>query len=72
MSVECSNIELFKLLLKNLQETDGKVESLQKAIAGLREQVQDFRVEHYEDSTEVKRRLQELRRNKVWIARERV
>jgi hypothetical protein len=32
----------------------------------------DFKAEYTEDITEVKRALQELRRNKIWIPRERL
>jgi hypothetical protein len=63
---------LVQLLLNNQKETYDNVHSLQKAIAGLREQVRDFRAEYCEDSVEVKRLLQELRRNKVWLPRENV
>jgi hypothetical protein len=42
------------LLLKNQKETADNVHSLQKAIAGLREQVQDSRAEQAEDNAEVK------------------
>ena len=55
-----------------VKETYYNLHSIQKAVAGLREQLQDFRVEHSEDNAEVRRQLSELRRNKVWIARERV
>ena len=61
---------LLELFLKNQQETNDNVHSLQKAVAGLREQLQDFRVEHVEDNTETKRQLSELRKNKAWISRE--
>jgi peptidoglycan hydrolase CwlO-like protein len=67
MLVEYNNFELFKLILKNQQETDDKVESLQKAIAGLRKQVEDLGAEHTEDNVELKRLLREVR----WISRER-
>lgn len=61
---------LFRFLVKNQRETQANIQSLQKAIAGLREQVEDFRAEHLEDSAEVKRQLQDLKRNKAWIYRE--
>jgi peptidoglycan hydrolase CwlO-like protein len=63
---------LVQLLLKNQKEADNYVHSLQKAVAGLREQVQDSRAEQAEDNAEVKRLLQELRRNKVWIPTEQI
>ena len=67
------NAEIFaliQLLLKNQKETVDNVHSIQKAVAGLREQVQDSRAEHCEDNAEIKRLLQELRRNNVWLPRE--
>jgi hypothetical protein len=63
---------LVHLLLKNQKETSDNLHSLQKSIAGLREQDQDFRAEQAEDNAEVKRQLSELRRNKVWLSSERV
>lgn len=59
------------LLLKNQKETLDNVHSLQKATAGLREQIQDFRAEYSEHIAELNRALQERRMNKVWIPRER-
>jgi hypothetical protein len=64
--------DFVQLLLKNQQETHDNIRSLQKSIAGLREQVEDFRAEHSEDYAEVKCLLHDLRRNKVWIPRERI
>jgi hypothetical protein len=64
--------DLIRLLPIFRQETSDTVRSLQKAIAGLRQQVQDSRAEHAEDNAEIKQLLHELRRNKVWIPRERV
>jgi hypothetical protein len=64
--------ELVQLLLKNQKHTDDYVHSLQKSVAGLRQQVQVFRAEHYEDNAEVKRLLHELCRNKVWLSKEAV
>jgi peptidoglycan hydrolase CwlO-like protein len=49
-------------------EIDDKIESLQKAIAGLRGQLEDFRAEQREDNAELKRLLREVR----WISRESV
>jgi hypothetical protein len=58
-------------MLQKQQEIDNKVECLQRALAGLREQVEDFRAEQSEDLVEVRYRLQELGRNKVWMPKER-
>jgi len=63
--------DLIQLLLKNQQETNENVHSLQKATAGLREQLEDFRAEQTEDNAEFRRMLTEVKRNKVWIPRER-
>lgn len=51
MSIECIDSELFN---------NAKVEALQKAIAGLRGQLEDFRAENTEDFEDVKKRLWEL------------
>ncbi len=55
-----------------LKEIYHNLHSLQKAVAGLREQVQDFSAEHCHDNAEVKRLLLEFRRSKVWLSREAV
>jgi predicted transcriptional regulator len=70
----CENTEisaLIHLVLKSQQETNENVHSLQKAVASLREQVQDL-AEHCKDNAEVKRLLLEFRRSKVWLSREAV
>jgi hypothetical protein len=67
----CEFFTLYRFLVKNQGETQANLRSLQKAVAGLREQVEDFRAEQVEDNEEIKRQLQELRRNKVWLPRER-
>jgi hypothetical protein len=59
----------FKILSEELLD---KTECVQKAIAAMRSDTQDFRVEYSEDISEVKRALHELRRNITWISRERV
>jgi hypothetical protein len=64
--------DLVRLLLKNQKETDDTIRSLQKSIAGLREQVQDSRAEHAEDISEVKQILHDLRRNMVLLSHERL
>jgi hypothetical protein len=64
--------DLIHILLKNQQESKENIHSLQKAVAGSREQLQDSRAEHAEDNAEVKRLLQELRHNKTWLSRERL
>jgi chromosome segregation ATPase len=63
---------LFDRLSKNHNETNDIIHSLQKSLAGLREQIQDFRAEIVEDNSELRRKTDELRRNKVWIPRESV
>jgi hypothetical protein len=61
---------LFDQLLKNWQETDDKVQCLQRAIVVMSEGFHDFRAEYLEDIAVIKLQLHELRRNKVWIHRE--
>jgi hypothetical protein len=72
LKCSCNFFALFRFLDKKQKETDANIQSLQKAIAGLREQVEDFRAEQLEDNEEIKRQLNEVRRNKVWFPRERV
>jgi hypothetical protein len=72
MPIEYINNDLFKLILKNQQETDDKVECLQRAVTIICSNQSDFKAEYSEDIAEVKRQLQELRKNKVWIPREEV
>lgn len=60
LKLSCKIFSFFHLLVKNQNETDAKVESLQKAIAAFREQFQDFRAEQQEDSQEIKRRIRQL------------
>jgi hypothetical protein len=55
-----------------LKEIYHNLHSLQKAVAGLHEQVQDFSAENCHDNAEVKRLLLEFRRSKVWLSREAV
>jgi hypothetical protein len=71
MSIGYNDFELFKLILKKQDETEDKIQCLQRAMAMLCGQVSDFKAEHYEDSAELKQRLDDLSRNKVWIPRER-
>jgi phage shock protein A len=59
----------FKILSEELLD---KTECVQKAIAAMRSDIQDFRAEYSEDMAEVKRELRQLRSNKVWIPRKRV
>jgi hypothetical protein len=54
-----------------LKETDDKVQCLQRAIVVMCEGFHDFRAEYLEDIAEIKQQLHELRRNKVWVSRER-
>ena len=67
MSIECIDSELFNTILRNQQEQDSKIDSLQKAIAAFRAQLEDFRTEQAEDVQDLKRRLWELQ----FIRRER-
>jgi hypothetical protein len=53
-----------------LKETYNRVQCLQRAIVMMCAAYRDFRAEYSEDITEVKRQLNELRRNKVWILKE--
>ncbi|MFL6422387.1 MAG: hypothetical protein ACJ71R_02205 [Nitrososphaeraceae archaeon] len=62
---------LVKLVLKNQQETQDIMRSTQKSIASLHERIRDFRVEDAEHNEELERLLHDLRRNQVWISRER-
>jgi hypothetical protein len=71
MLIDYSILAVFKSIFQILQETNDKVECLQRAVAISCESQSDFRAEYAEDIAEVKRLLQELRRNKVWISRER-
>jgi hypothetical protein len=71
MSIELGNIAVFKSILQILHETQDKVECLQRVVAVSCESQSDFKAEYAEDIAEVKRLLQDLRRNKVWIPRER-
>jgi hypothetical protein len=57
---------------KKFSEIHDKVDCLQRAIAMVCGQQSDFRAEYAEDITEIKRQLHELRRNKVWLAQERL
>ena len=57
-------------MLKNQRETHDRIECLQRAMATMCAAYHDFRAEYLEDIAEVKRALHELRRNKVWVARE--
>jgi uncharacterized protein YlxW (UPF0749 family) len=54
-------------LLQFIKETNESIRSLQRAVAGLRKQVDDFRIAYEEDAAEIRRRLWELR----WITKER-
>lgn len=55
-----------------LKDTYDRVQCLQRAIAAICASHHDFKAEYSEDMAEVKRALQELRRNKIWIPRERL
>jgi hypothetical protein len=57
---------------KKFYELFDKIECLQRAVAAMCAAYHDFTAGYSEDITEVKRQLHELRRNKVWIPRERV
>lgn len=57
-------------LVSIISDLDDKVGYVQKAIAGLREQIADFKEEYSEDTTDLKRQLQDLDKNRTWIARE--
>lgn len=62
-SVECIDSAIFKSILQlshRLEEIDVKIDSLQKALAGFRGQVEDFKAEHHEDLEDLRKRLWEL------------
>jgi hypothetical protein len=54
------------------KETFDRVQCLQRAILVMCEGHHDFKTEYARDMTELKRKLQDLGRNKVWIPRERI
>jgi hypothetical protein len=55
-----------------LKEIFDRVQCLQRATVVMCAGHHDFKAEYTEDITELKRAIQELRRNKVWIPRERI
>ncbi len=55
-----------------LRETFDRVQCLQRAILVMCEGHHDFKTEHARDMAELKRKLQDLGRNKVWIPMERI
>lgn len=59
-------------VLDLLKETYDRVQCLHRAVVVMCAGHHDFKAEYTEDITEVKRALQELRRNKIWIPRERL
>lgn len=56
MYVECNSNPLFKSILQILHETQANIQALQKAVAGLREQVSDV----IAGQAEIKRRIWEM------------
>ena len=57
---------------KMVSELADQLHSVQRAIAAVRGEQSDFKAEYLEGMSEVKRALQELRSNKVWLPRERI
>jgi hypothetical protein len=67
----CNFFSFFDSLLKNQCENNDNLHSVQKAVAGLREQFQDFRVQYEEDNAETNRQLQDLKK-RLWLLKESV
>src|SRR5690349_9299171 len=55
-----------------LREVFDRVQCLQRAIVVMCEGHRGFKAEYVEDMAELKRKLQDLGTNKVWIPRERI
>jgi hypothetical protein len=55
-----------------LREVFDRVQCLQRAIVVMCEGRCDFKAEYAEDIAELKCKLQDLGRNKVWVARDRL
>ena len=70
--VDCTISPTTTTIYQILSEILDKVDCLQRAVAMVSGQHSDFKAEYSEDMAEVNRQLSELRRNKVWLLRERI
>ena len=53
---------------QKLNELIDRLDCLHRAVAAMRGDQNDFRVEHHEDISQINSELAKLRRNKVWLS----